>query len=665
MKNSKLALVLVFVFFFSLSVQAQRLRVQPASIVASKGLDFDVNIASEGISNLYGFQFDLQFDSSVISFNNAKFSNVLGLPSQVFCTDSSIWQVSAGLVSNLACVRTIAGGITANGVLATLTFHADKNSYSALKLVNAQLSNNSGQSISFTDSNGLVSTCGHAIACFVVNDCSVGQSCLYPGTCSASCLDINAPAVPSNFRSTSKDSNSVSLAWNASLESDLNSYRIYKDGALQAKVNKPATTYTVTGLASNTDYNFQISALDNVGNESDLSQKLPVKIDPITCILPQISCNETCVIPTCTSDSQCNDSNPNTTDTCLNAGTCTSMCSNINVVLCGNGTVDSGENCSTCPADAGCAAGQFCCSTACQDTGCGGGGGDSGGGGGSGGGSGSGGGGGGGGSGGHGPSTPCTVKVSDLDGDCVLRDSDCDDSNVSVGECKGCLVCSNKKCVEGLKCNAPGIDVNKKNWHQSLNLDYKTILDVNGVQIVSLKDPSGAVIKGAILTLSKPDGSNVTLYPNENGEFVFPVEKAGSFSFLLSEEGYFFEGAFSVRNSTVNVLPGVKVDTKKLERLTGPEATVNSLYLYLLIVSFIVILGASIVQARYAFKGSKLWCVKVILYSVAFAFAPIVASKLYGMVFAIPVIAVQLAALIIVGFLVRKKFLETGAFWKG
>ncbi|MDO8647761.1 MAG: LamG-like jellyroll fold domain-containing protein [Candidatus Diapherotrites archaeon] len=49
-------------------------------------------------------------------------------------------------------------------------------------------------------------------------------------------------------------------------------------------------------------------------------------VQPPTCTLPQILCGANCITPACTSSAQCNDSNPNTTDTCNNAGTCTANC---------------------------------------------------------------------------------------------------------------------------------------------------------------------------------------------------------------------------------------------------------------------------------------------------------------------------------------------------
>ncbi|MDO8647490.1 MAG: S8 family serine peptidase [Candidatus Diapherotrites archaeon] len=47
----------------------------------------------------------------------------------------------------------------------------------------------------------------------------------------------------------------------------------------------------------------------------------------------------------CLTDSECDDSNPSTTDSCTNAGTPSAYCTNNLTQYCGNGAIDSGEQC--------------------------------------------------------------------------------------------------------------------------------------------------------------------------------------------------------------------------------------------------------------------------------------------------------------------------------
>ncbi len=78
----------------------------------------------------------------------------------------------------------------------------------------------------------------------------------------------------------------------------------------------------------------------------------------------QVNGGETCI--SCPADVQC------TTGTqCCGDGTCRTSCSG---VTCGNGQIDTGENCLTCPSDAGCSPGLCCnagtCSTQCGGVTC-------------------------------------------------------------------------------------------------------------------------------------------------------------------------------------------------------------------------------------------------------------------------------------------------------
>ena len=97
------------------------------------------------------------------------------------------------------------------------------------------------------------------------------------------------------------------------------------------------------------------------------------------CTGGKICCSGVCSTPACSADSQCDDSNSCTKDSCSNLGTCTAQCSQTSITqciggdgccpsgctysqdtdcqqtgLCGNGKCDSGvEDCCSCPEDCG------------------------------------------------------------------------------------------------------------------------------------------------------------------------------------------------------------------------------------------------------------------------------------------------------------------------
>ncbi len=95
------------------------------------------------------------------------------------------------------------------------------------------------------------------------------------------------------------------------------------------------------------------------------------------CVRPgaeDAGCTNLACTPACSSNSDCNDNDPATSDVCAGAGRCTAECSNLST--CGNGVIDAGENSCNCPKDAGTCSGSSlgtcseyaCIGDSCQQT---------------------------------------------------------------------------------------------------------------------------------------------------------------------------------------------------------------------------------------------------------------------------------------------------------
>ncbi|MEU9863935.1 glycoside hydrolase family 18 protein [Streptomyces sp. NPDC047971] len=76
--------------------------------------------------------------------------------------------------------------------------------------------------------------------------------------------DPVVPATPAGLATGSITSSSVGLSWNA--VSGATGYKVYRDGALAQTVS--GTSATVTGLAANTTYQFQVSATNAAGESA-------------------------------------------------------------------------------------------------------------------------------------------------------------------------------------------------------------------------------------------------------------------------------------------------------------------------------------------------------------------------------------------------------------
>ncbi|WP_055437604.1 endonuclease [Lacinutrix algicola] len=84
--------------------------------------------------------------------------------------------------------------------------------------------------------------------------------------------DTQDPTTPTNLVASNPTASSVDLAWTASTDNTtVTNYDIYVDGAFYVTTSSNATTFTVTGLSSETTYIFTVLANDAAANTSNLS----------------------------------------------------------------------------------------------------------------------------------------------------------------------------------------------------------------------------------------------------------------------------------------------------------------------------------------------------------------------------------------------------------
>jgi chitodextrinase len=79
--------------------------------------------------------------------------------------------------------------------------------------------------------------------------------------------DNIAPSVPGNLSATPQSSSSILLSWTASTDNvAVSGYRVFRDGS--AIATSTATSYTNSGLAAATTYQYTVTAFDAAANES-------------------------------------------------------------------------------------------------------------------------------------------------------------------------------------------------------------------------------------------------------------------------------------------------------------------------------------------------------------------------------------------------------------
>lgn len=96
------------------------------------------------------------------------------------------------------------------------------------------------------------------------------------------------PAVPLNLKVTSVTTDSVSLSWESATDSiDVIGYIIYRDNQLiQGGIGAEEVAYTDIGLMEDTMYTYQVRAVDQAGNISEMSNTVTARTKPTEEILP-------------------------------------------------------------------------------------------------------------------------------------------------------------------------------------------------------------------------------------------------------------------------------------------------------------------------------------------------------------------------------------------
>lgn len=100
--------------------------------------------------------------------------------------------------------------------------------------------------------------------------------------------DTTAPSVPTGLSASSITQSGFTVSWSASTDAvGVTGYRVYRDGTLVA--SPTATTYTFTGLNSQTTYAITVDAGDAAGNHSAQSSALNVSTSGATTAPGQVT----------------------------------------------------------------------------------------------------------------------------------------------------------------------------------------------------------------------------------------------------------------------------------------------------------------------------------------------------------------------------------------
>lgn len=131
------------------------------------------------------------------------------------------------------------------------------------------------------------------------------------------------------------------------------SVKVYVDGEYNGKYSvsagKKKTFLEIVKVSGNKNHKVKIKWEDEDDDWQSDTETEYVKAGTDQLFYFQIGCSSV----TCKKDSDCNDGNSHTEDTCEYAGSCKAYCSNQKIPYCGDGSCNNGETCSSCSNDCG------------------------------------------------------------------------------------------------------------------------------------------------------------------------------------------------------------------------------------------------------------------------------------------------------------------------
>ncbi|MCJ7816910.1 MAG: cohesin domain-containing protein, partial [Candidatus Aenigmarchaeota archaeon] len=119
---------------------------QQAAVNSGSSVTFQIQISS--VSNLYGFQFDLNYNQALLEFSQATVGDLLKKNDvSPFCLDPKVTQGTENRIT-IACTRMgPVGGVDGSGVLESVTFKALGSGTAQPKLSNVKLSDSNVREI--------------------------------------------------------------------------------------------------------------------------------------------------------------------------------------------------------------------------------------------------------------------------------------------------------------------------------------------------------------------------------------------------------------------------------------------------------------------------------------------------------------------------------------
>ncbi|MGA2119956.1 MAG: cohesin domain-containing protein [Bryobacteraceae bacterium] len=131
----------------STSLLAGTISVQPAAPTVTVGQSFTLSVDISGASDLYGYQFDLGFDPSVLEATSVTEGAFLGTGGPTIFVPGTIDNVGGSITANADILNGAVSGVNGSGDLLDVTFQALTARASGVQVFNLIALNSFGQGL--------------------------------------------------------------------------------------------------------------------------------------------------------------------------------------------------------------------------------------------------------------------------------------------------------------------------------------------------------------------------------------------------------------------------------------------------------------------------------------------------------------------------------------
>jgi adhesin HecA-like repeat protein len=166
-KHLRLAAALSFTAFTGIGSMANAqavLSIDPTTQTTSTGTVVTVDVDISNVTDLYGYQFDLTFNPSVLQAVSSSEGPFLASGGSTFFIPGTNDNVGGTVAATADTLLTAVGGVSGSGVLAVFTFDAIGNGTSTLGIQNELLLDSNINIISDTTKSGSVTATSGAVA---------------------------------------------------------------------------------------------------------------------------------------------------------------------------------------------------------------------------------------------------------------------------------------------------------------------------------------------------------------------------------------------------------------------------------------------------------------------------------------------------------------------